>query len=166
MVLVGRQFIAWIAEFQLVNVARTVMRKRFSHFVSDFHHRSVCGSQINGNAGVTSVVGWRHSPTWSVLRWITSERTMWLITLMFGADGCRLLASVIVENGSVLADWRLFSVQSIYCSQLWQGADLLPLEDEEPTAAETKFAQDVVKLASIVKLERNNVSLSALTNLC
>ena len=31
---------------------------------------------------------------------------------------------------------------------------MLPLEDEEPTAAETKFAQDVVKLASIVKLER------------
>ena len=44
---------------------------------------------------------------------------------------------------------------------------MLPLHTEVPTAAETKFARDVVKLASIVKLERkNNVSLSALTNLC
>ena len=39
---------------------------------------------------------------------------------------------------------------------------MLPLYDVEPTAAKTKFARDVVKLASIVKLERkNNVSLSA-----
>ena len=67
-----------------------------------------CGTQIHGNAGVTSVVGLEKLTNLKGLKvdHLPLEPIR-LTTLVFGTDGCRLLASVIIENGSILADWRL-----------------------------------------------------------